>query len=181
MHTKGPKEDPLLDLGYEVRDIDTKTIEKAVMWFFGFATLMFIVGAWVYANINPAFSPKYQAEKEHLVIPPPPNPLLQTNSTNVTDIMHLRQHETAVLTSTGYTDASHAFAHIPIDRAIDILAQRGLPVVGSNTPAVSKGNTTDERKDSAPAGAATAPLTRSDLGINNTMTTPPASSAPKKP
>jgi hypothetical protein len=148
MHTKEPKEDPLVDLGYESRDIDVKTIEKAVMWFFTFATVMFIVGAWIYANLNPSFSPKYQAQKEDLRIPKPPNPLLQDNVSNFTDIAHLRQHETVVLEGTGYTDATKTVVHIPIDRAIDILAKRGLPQTGASVPAVSKGNTTDEKKPS---------------------------------
>ena len=174
MHTKGPKEDPLIDLGYEPRDINIKAIHKALFWFFTFATVMFIVGAWIYANINPAFSPKVIAQKEDLIIPKAPNPLLQTNVTNITDIMHLRQHETEVLTGTGWRDETHSAVHIPIDRAIDILAERGLPVTGADVPAVSKGNTTDERKTVAPGNIPEVPETH----VAPTPTNP-AGAAPK--
>ncbi len=153
MHTKGPKEDPLVDMGYEIRDINIATIKKAVIAFFAFATIMFIVGAWIYANMNTAFKPSVLAQKENLRIPKYPAPLLQDNASNFTDIMKLRQNETAKLTSTGWNDASHTSVHIPIEQAIDILAERGLPKTGATVPAVSKGNTTDEKK-STPPGAA---------------------------
>jgi hypothetical protein len=160
MHTNEPKEDPLVDLGYETRDIDVKTIHKAVFYFFTFASVMFIVGAWVYANINTAFSPAYQAQKEDLRIPKPPNPLLQDNVSNFTDIMHLRQHETAVLNSTGWVDGSHKFAHIPIDRAIDILAERGLPKTSTEVPAISKGNTAGQIRTQRSSQGADYPIAR---------------------
>jgi len=152
MHTKGPKEDPLVDLGYETRDIDIQTIKKAVIAFFAFATVMFVVGAWIYANMNTAFKPEFIAEKDNLRIPKSPNPLLEDNTSNTTDIMAVRQHETAVLTSTGWADDKHTFAHIPIEKAIDLLVERGLPKTGAVIPAVSKGNTTDEKKAAKAGG-----------------------------
>jgi hypothetical protein len=153
MHTKGPKEDPLIDMGYETRDIDIPTIRKAVIYFFVFATVMFGTGGLIYWKMNPNFDPKIAAQPEDLRIPKSPAPLLQDNVSNFTDIMKLRQHETAMLNSTAYADASHSYLRIPIDNAIDIIAEKGVPKTGASVPAVSKGNTTDEKKFSQPGGA----------------------------
>ena len=151
MHTNQPKEEPSVELGYESRDIDIRSIHKAVFFFFVFATVMFITGALIYANLSPAFSPSYVKAKQDLRIPKPPNPLLQDNVSNFTDIMKLRQNETKILTTTGWTDDTHTAVHIPIERAIQLLADRGLPKTGADVPAVTKGNTTDEKKEAAPS------------------------------
>jgi hypothetical protein len=149
MHTKGPKEDPLVDMGYEIRDVDYPMLRKATIYFFVFAFAMFFIGWYIFKWMNPVFAPGFQANTIGK-IPGKPIPLLQDNETNVTDIMALRQAETARLTSTGWADDAHTKVHIPIEKAIDLLVKEGLPVVGANTPAVSKGNTTGERKTTTP-------------------------------
>ena len=150
MHTNEPKEDPLVELGYEHRDVNIKAIRNAAMGYFTFTTVCFIVGAFLFWKWDPQFSTEFQNAKLNLRIPAPPNPLLQSDVTAKTDIMQLRQHEDAVLTSTGW-DEAHSNLHIPIDRAMDLILQHGLPVTTETVPAISKGNTTDQRKDAVPA------------------------------
>ena len=156
MHTKGPKEDPLIDMGYEVRDVDYKILQRALIFFFVFTFAMFGSGWIIYRVMNPVFGDAYKSQKNNLIIPKSPNPVLQDNLTNMTDIMTIRKAETAQLTSTGWTDDTHTHVHIPIEKAIGLLVQRGLPEIGGNTPAVSKGNTTDEKK--APSASIAPPV-----------------------
>lgn len=49
------------------------------------------------------------------------------------DLQRMRQHEATILNSYGWVDRKAGVARIPIDRAISILAERGLPK-DRNTP-----------------------------------------------
>ena len=68
----------------------------------------------------------------------PPAPRLQTNPT--VDLQQLLETENAKLNSYGWIDKSAGVIRIPIDRAMDLLAQRGLPArdgdheTGGKTP-----------------------------------------------
>lgn len=62
----------------------------------------------------------------------PPEPRLQT--TPVTDLKEMRAAEDKVLNGYGWVDQAHGVVRVPIDRAIDMLAQRGLPSRAENGP-----------------------------------------------
>ena len=55
----------------------------------------------------------------------PPPPRLQAEPE--TDLVRMRSEEHQKLSSYGWIDREKRVAHIPVERAIDILAQRGLP------------------------------------------------------
>jgi hypothetical protein len=55
----------------------------------------------------------------------PPAPRLQADP--LRDLLALRAEEDAVLGSYGWVDRDTGVVHIPIGRAIELLAQRGLP------------------------------------------------------
>jgi hypothetical protein len=63
--------------------------------------------------------------------PTPPNPRLQTDPVADWDTLHAT--EEALLSSYGWVDQKAGTVHIPIDRAMDELAQRGLPVAPGST------------------------------------------------
>jgi hypothetical protein len=54
-----------------------------------------------------------------------PEPRLQRNTTD--DMAKFLAQERAVLESYGWVDAKAGIARIPIDRALELLAERGLP------------------------------------------------------
>ena|ERR1700680_510881 len=56
----------------------------------------------------------------------PPEPRLQDNA--VQDLQQMRAAEDQILNSYGWVDQQKGVVRIPIGRAIDLLAQRGLPV-----------------------------------------------------
>ena len=59
------------------------------------------------------------------VPPEPPEPRLQT--TPVLDLARLRDREREALTSYGWVDRKAGVVRLPIERAIDLLVERGIP------------------------------------------------------
>jgi hypothetical protein len=59
----------------------------------------------------------------------PPRPVLQV--TPAQDLQHYRDQQNAVLNSYGWVDQKAGVVRIPIDRAMDLLLQKGLPVRGA--------------------------------------------------
>ncbi len=55
----------------------------------------------------------------------PPEPRLQTEPTQ--DLLEMRAGEERILNSYGWVDPQKGIVRIPIERAIDLLVQRGLP------------------------------------------------------
>ena len=152
MHTE-KREDPLVELGYEVRDLNTKAIRIAAIGFFLFAVGSSVLGFGIFYLMNPAGFAK--VEESNRLLPQPPNPILQSNITSKTDIMDLRQKETKVLDAPmGWSDKAKTKLHLPIDMAMEIIAKRGVPITSPSVPAVSKGHTPDPAIGEKPAAPA---------------------------
>jgi hypothetical protein len=66
----------------------------------------------------------------------PPSPRLQVEP--ALDLKQLRQGEDEKLNSYGWVDQKAGIARIPIDRAMDLLLAKGLPVRGENPPKQAK-------------------------------------------
>lgn len=62
----------------------------------------------------------------------PPEPRLQPDP--VADMTSLRRTEDYRLNNYGWVDRDAGVAHIPIERAIDLVVQRGLPVRAGTAP-----------------------------------------------
>ncbi len=123
MHTD-EKADPLVDLGYEQKDIAPKIIFKASMIFFGFALaswgvvyfFMHILGYLdTVPNVNNLMNTK---------TPAAPNPIIQTNVTAKTDIRELRQRENQVMATGGDSAYTPGFKRVSIEQAIKLTADR---------------------------------------------------------
>jgi hypothetical protein len=80
-------------------------------------------------KIPPVTGPQVIADTPNAQINPPeqrfPKPALQTD--DVRDMNTLREQNNAKLGSYGYVDQKAGVAHIPIDKAMERLAQQGLP------------------------------------------------------
>jgi hypothetical protein len=61
-----------------------------------------------------------------------PTPRLQTDDGNQ-DIADLHQREDLLLSNYSWIDQSQGKVRIPIERAMELIAQRGLPVMPANT------------------------------------------------
>jgi hypothetical protein len=91
---------------------------------------------------DPAPSPIAEANEPQV----PPNPRLQVAPPK--DMREFLAEENALLEGYGWTDKAGGFARIPIDRAIDLAAGRGLPPAGPMPPPTAS---------SAPAGGGPSP------------------------
>jgi hypothetical protein len=69
---------------------------------------------------------------------PPPEPRLEVSPPK--DLMELRAREEAILTGWGWTDKEKGLARIPVARAADIIAEKGLPSQAPAIPAGAVGN-----------------------------------------
>lgn len=108
--------------GHERRDVAVKRLllfgaGLCVMVLFALVSMWLLFGYYK-AEQSPG-PPQAQEQKT------PPEPRLQV--TEQADLQKQRKAEDAVLTSYGWVDQPTGIVRIPIDRAIELLAQRGLP------------------------------------------------------
>ena len=115
---------------YEHTDIDPAVGYKFALWL---AVAMFVSFGIVYGTFwffeGRERAANRQAEKYPLAAgqhKEPPAPNLQKQPFK--DVYTLRQGETEKLTSYGWVDKDGGIARIPIDRAMDVMLQRGFPV-----------------------------------------------------
>jgi hypothetical protein len=73
-----------------------------------------------------------------------PQPKLLVNEP--ANLKTFREHEHEVLTTYGWTDKSAGVVRIPIERAKDLLIERGLPVRGKDAPKDAKEIKKDVKK-----------------------------------
>jgi hypothetical protein len=112
-----------LRLGHETSDVDTSGVGK-----FGMAlvavvllSLLLLFGLMRYFQSQETNAAAKMVDPAKVF----PNPRLQQNP--LPDLKAFRLGEDQVLDSYGWVDQPKGVVRIPIDRAIDVLAQRGLP------------------------------------------------------
>jgi hypothetical protein len=139
---------------YEHTDIDVNVGYKFALWLsvamaisigIVYGTFWFFEGRQRAAN---QAAQKYPlAATQPARMPPAPN--LQTQPFQ--DIYQLRAGEDRQLSSYGWVDKDGGVTHIPIDRAMDVMLQRGFttraeaPAIGAVTQDSSSGRTTAPR------------------------------------
>jgi hypothetical protein len=147
------------EVEYEPRDLSALGILGflAGLAIVGFVLQIILVGVYSYLD---QYTKKHEPPVNPLVTitnpdtrnPTPqttqefPQPRLETNE--VGQLRDRRVLEESILDSYGWVDQKAGTAHIPIDRAMDLIAQRGLPTV---PPAISS---QDKAKRATPKGAA---------------------------
>lgn len=113
---------------------------------------------------------------------PPPGPILQSDpAKETTEIIHSAQ---ARLGAYGWNDRQAKTAHIPIDRAIAILAEKGLPKRGKVDEFHPRQGSSNSEKigvpASAPAGESAAPAADAPKPETPPAPTPAPAEAEKK-
>jgi hypothetical protein len=125
---------------HEHRDIPVKVIGKymAVLLIMGVLIVLVVGVMWRYFGANQpeaALSPFYGPREL------PPTPRLQIEPRN--DLRTYLENEQRRLSTYGWVDQNAGVVHIPIERAMDLLLERGLPtrqpaVQGARQPERSK-------------------------------------------
>lgn len=121
-HSSSEKE-PMLDGELNVRSLSWLTIGLLVivaiavvaMWFFGLG----IKDNLIAKDPPPPVLP--EARMEHQ----PPAPNLQVDPRQ--QLLDLRADEERILTTYGWVDKSRGMTRVPIERAMDMLVEQGLP------------------------------------------------------
>ncbi len=94
-----------------------------------------------------------------------PNPRLQESPP--VDLVQVEREERARVSSYGWVDKKSGIARIPVDRAMDILAQKGLPKVAAKPPTPGAPPNTSippagKREEARPEGNPTAPAKKAE-------------------
>jgi len=115
------------DVAYEKRDVNP----HAILWV-GVAIIVSAViihfavwGLFDLFNRSEARKGKPPASLVNMKRQPPPAPRLQTDAP--ADLQELRNREDAALESYGWVDRERGIARIPVERAMELLVERGLP------------------------------------------------------
>ena len=138
------------------RELDLKTILRfgAIL---AVIVVVVLIGMWGMSVLfkaqeqaaDPRPSPIPEANLRRL----PPEPRLQVSPPR--DMNEFRAREAALVGSYGWIDRRSGIARIPIDRAIDIVLEKGLPVpppLPETSPAGGQGNASSPEA-AGPAGA----------------------------
>jgi hypothetical protein len=172
-HQSDPHEDRP-DTGYETTDADAKPIAYA---FAGLAILILLVFVAVWGLFIYFDRRTYDTEARAGQIPPPdfrvPEPRLQ--STPEHDLKRMLQHEQLLKESYGWVNQASGIVRIPVERAMEIVAEKGLP----NLPLIGE---EEDAADTASAPQTPVPLTAGERTAEPaTRRAPPGSAGPPAP
>jgi len=112
--------------GFERSDVDTSGVVKFAIALCAICALAFVllVGLFKYFQSEAGGPrPAYQLNVDARSLPPEP----RLEESPVLDLKAMRGAEDQVLDGYGWVDQKQGIVRIPIGRAIDLLAQRGLP------------------------------------------------------
>jgi len=148
------------EAGYDHSDLGARGI---IGFFIGMAVMVIFIQilVWGFIRTYAHFEPKPLARTSAITVPEAqtgpkgdpasrfPAPQLQSDEAG--DMNQYREAVEQQLNSSGWIDEGAGIAHIPVERAIDLVAQRGLPVrpeqpqtqpakLGSGVPHPSKGS-----------------------------------------
>jgi hypothetical protein len=111
--------------GHEKKDINVRSVFLfglllvAMIGTVGFGITLLVFKGTAGKGSDAAVSPLYQPQEL------PPQPRLQADP--VQDLKQLRAKEERVLKSYGWVDRTNGVVRIPVDHAIDLIVEKGLP------------------------------------------------------
>jgi hypothetical protein len=124
-HRAAPRGD--LNVGHEPSDLKPTNIALFGIALAGAIVLVLAVSYGIF-EYNAGQHPKEQAPPSPLAHTrePTPEPHLQVYAAE--DLQEMRAAEDAVLNGYGWIDKEAGIARIPVEKAIEVLAKKGLPV-----------------------------------------------------
>ena len=112
--------------GYEKKDINVRRVFffglllVALIGTVGLGITLLVFKETAHTESYAAISPLYQPQE----LPPPPR--LQADP--VLDLKKLRADEERILRSYGWVDRANGVVRIPVEHAIDLIVEKGLPL-----------------------------------------------------
>ena len=126
-HKPQPIPEESLALGYEVRDVNIRNVVWLGVGLAVVVVVVFVLIGLLYSFLNASQAaqsappPPLLEEAQGL----PPAPRLQRSS--ALDMQQMRTSEDDILNSYGWVDQEAGVIHIPIEQAIDLTLEKGLP------------------------------------------------------
>lgn len=115
--------------GYERRDLSVRVVGIFFLGLTVAVAAVLVLMVWLFRSFEAGEARRDRPPSPLAGAPqPPPEPRLQVNASE--DLKALRAAEDAALTTYGWVDRQAGIVRIPIDRAMDLLAERGLPTRG---------------------------------------------------
>ncbi|MER3473335.1 MAG: hypothetical protein C4335_04740 [Armatimonadota bacterium] len=108
---------------YEKQDVGFRFAMLFVSALIAAIVVIMVFLVWFYRLVTPA--PPQQASSASTVRQLPPPPVLQANP--AVDMQKFRQVEEQKVSSYGWVDKQAGIAKVPVQRAMEIVAERGLP------------------------------------------------------
>jgi hypothetical protein len=127
-------------LGYEPRDVRVGWILTFAGLLAAMVILVLPLADWTFGHFARSAAKKDVPASPLAADQTPPAPLLESRPS--ADLAELRRHEDEALTHYRWVDRREGVVQIPVDRAIEILTERGLPEpppVKSDNAAKSEG------------------------------------------
>ena len=109
-------------LGYETRDIALNTLSRWLIGLFAFIAVATFGSLGLYKLLVPTYEETERVSPLEHVRTYPPNPQLQSRPKR--DMIEYRAAEEKI--EKGYTKGDNGTVNLPVDRAIDLLAERGI-------------------------------------------------------
>jgi len=125
---------------HESEDIKLRPVLRAVILFFVFTVISGLITAGLFQWLVPGgFASSTTQDAARRRLPPAPLPRLQTNVTVKKAIADMRAEEDKSLSTAEWVDKSKGIVQIPLDRAMELTAERGLPEWGAQAKPAAKG------------------------------------------
>jgi hypothetical protein len=109
--------------GHEQREVNVRTIVVSLAFLLFGAFLACVVVVGIFRYFNDTYQPDVSAKQAQPQVPPEP----RLEVAPAVELQTLRAHEDHVLSTYALVDPKDGKARVPIDRAIDMLAAKGLP------------------------------------------------------
>ncbi len=123
--------------GHEASDLEPRAIAIFGLTLAAALVVCLIVAAWMFGFFATRRAQEDVPPSPLARVEPPAGPVLQVNALN--DRERLRAEEDSILSTYAWVDRGAGTVRIPIDRAMQLLAERGLPAAAAKSePAKTK-------------------------------------------
>ena len=129
-----PSQNANANLGYETRDIALNTLSRWLIGLFTFIAVAAFGSLGLYKVLVPTYEETERVSPLEHIRTYPPNPQLQSRPKR--DMIEYRAAEEKI--ENGYTKGENGTVNLPVDRAIDIMVERGISGAKGN-PATAPG------------------------------------------
>jgi hypothetical protein len=126
--------EPKRTTGYEIRDVNFRPIVWATIAIVVVTVAVFLLMRSLFGYLaareamrGPQRNPLAETHAREL----PPEPRLQPAP--IEDLRELRANEDSILNTYGWVDRNAGVVRVPVERAMELLAERGLPARGGSS------------------------------------------------